>query len=287
VSTTLSATESHSDIGVLTQYLWVAQSATTSITLTARVLNNGSPQNNALVDFTGVKGAGVLSAASARTDANGYASVTVSLTQFSSTVQVSACVGPTNAPCQPFYLNPVPLASQNLQQIAGAGQVSAGQVFQPVLVRVTDFSSPPNPVIAAPVSFLATVLRPEGRSNEGNSTGGRSSAMPTILSVSQSSATTDMNGLASIVPSSAGFSPPLEVDIAVTAGVGASLDDPEELLPAITATPRATPQPPVIQWPGHHWPGNAPGAVGIEHYDPPDRTKVSSEGFPSTSNPCR
>ena len=140
VSATLSGTESASDIGVLTQYLWIAQGATVSLPLTARVLSNGVPRNNVTVDFTAVKGSGTLSAASAQTDANGYATVTLSLTQFSSTVQVSACVSPVNAPCQPFYANPVPLSQQNLQPVAGAGQVSTGQAFQPVVVRVTDFS---------------------------------------------------------------------------------------------------------------------------------------------------
>jgi hypothetical protein len=277
VSATLSATESASDIGVLTQYLWVSQGATVSLPLTARVLSNGSPQNNAPVNFTVVKGSGTLSAGSARTDSNGNATVTVSLAQISSTVQVSACVGPANAPCQPFYLNPVPLASQTLQQIAGAGQVSAGQAFQPVTVRVTDFSSPPNPVIAAPVSFLSTVLRPGG-----TSTGGGKSAMPTILGVSLSSAVTELSGVASIVPSSAGFSPPLEVDVAVTAGVGASLDDPEELLPAITGAPAGTPQPPVSRWPVH-----APVAVGIERGRTDDWRKIGPDGWRPTSNACR
>src|SRR4029077_9182197 len=63
VSATLSATESASDIGVLTQYLWISRGATVSIPLTARVLSNGSPKSNAPVNFTVVKGVGVLSAA--------------------------------------------------------------------------------------------------------------------------------------------------------------------------------------------------------------------------------
>jgi hypothetical protein len=54
--------------------------------------------------------------------------------------------------------------------------------------------------------------------------------MPVILSVSQSSATTDVNGLASIVPSSGGFSAPVEVDVSVTAGTNAILDYPLEVL---------------------------------------------------------
>ena len=67
--------------------------------------------------------------------------------------------------------------------------------------------------------------------------------MPVILSVSQSSATTDVNGLASIVPSSGGFSPPVEVDVAVTAGVSDRLDDPLELLPGLSDASTGTSSP--------------------------------------------
>ena len=128
----------------------------------------------------------------------------------------------------------MPLASQNLQPVSGNGQVSTGQAFQPVTVRVTDSSSPPNSVIAASVTFLATVLRPAGNppAGAGGETNPTNPAPPVILQVNQSSAATDINGLASIIPSAGGFSAPLEVDVAVTAGTGALLDYPLELLPS-------------------------------------------------------
>ena len=235
VSATLNATESASDIGVLTPYVSVAQGATVSVPLTARVLSNGAPQNNVKVTFTVVNGSGTLSASSAQTGATGYATVTLTLTQLAAQVQVSACVAPANAPCQPFYATPVLLSQQNLQPVSGAGQVSTGQAFQPVTVRVTDSSTPPNPVIAAGVAFLTTVLRPGGSSStSGNGeTNPTNPAMPVILKVSQSSTTTDMNGLASIVPSASGFSAPLEVDVGVTAGTGDWLDYPLEEFPAL------------------------------------------------------
>jgi IPT/TIG domain-containing protein len=233
VSATLSATESSSDIGVLNPILWVAQGATVSIPLTARALSNGVPQNHASVNFTVDKGSATLSAASAQTNSSGYATVNLSLTQMSAAVQVSACVAPAS-PCQSIYANPVALAQQNLQPVAGAGQVSAGQAFQPVFVRVTDSSTPPNPVIAAGVLFQTTVLRPGGDPPAGGSgeTNPGNPVMPVILSVTQNNATTDLNGLASIVPSGGGFSPPVEVNVAITAGTSAQLDDPLELLPA-------------------------------------------------------
>ncbi len=236
VSATLSSTQSPSDIGMLTPYLWIAQGATISVPLTARVLNNGAPQIGVKVNFMVLGGPGTLSAASAQTNSSGYATVTLSVTQLAALVQGSACVAPTDAPCQVFYLNPVLRSNQHLQPVAGAGQVSTGQAFQPVVVRVMDSSSPPNPVLGATVGFQTTVLRPGGSPPAGGDgeTNSTNPAMPVILSVSQSTAATDVNGLASVVPSSAGFSAPLEVDVGVVAGTGTRLDYLFQVLPTLT-----------------------------------------------------
>jgi hypothetical protein len=68
--------------------------------------------------------------------------------------------------------------------------------------------------------------------------------MPVILSVSQTSTATDVNGLANVVPSSGTFSPPLEVDVSITAGTSAYLDVPLELYPAPPGGSRLSPSPP-------------------------------------------
>jgi hypothetical protein len=68
--------------------------------------------------------------------------------------------------------------------------------------------------------------------------------MPVILRVTQSSAAGGANGLANIVPSSGGFSGPLEVDVAVTAGINASLDYPLQVVVPPVAT-SGTMSPPV------------------------------------------
>lgn len=230
VSATLNAIETSSDIGLLTSYVWISQGATIGVPITARVLSNGSPLNNVQVNFSIVTGTGTLSAASAQTNSGGYAGVTLNLSQVSAALRVSACVAPSNAPCSLFYANVVPLAQQALEPISGGGQISTGQAFQPVIVRVTDSSLPPNPVMAAPISFFMTVLRDPENSSSGSSGNPSNPVMPVILNVSQTSGTTDVNGLANIVPSAAGFSAPVEVDVSVTAGVSASLDYPLQLL---------------------------------------------------------
>jgi hypothetical protein len=164
--------------------------------------------------------------------------VTLNVTQIASLVQVSACVAPGNAPCGTYYLNPVPLSRQGLQAVSGGGQVSAGKAFQPVVVRVVDSASPQNVVIGAPVVFQTTVLRPGGTAPAGGDgeTNPGNPAMPVILSASQTNATTDINGLASMVPANGGFSPPLEVDVMITAGTGALLDEVLQLFPAASVS---------------------------------------------------
>jgi hypothetical protein len=226
VNATLNAIESSSDIGLLTSYVWLSQGATVGVPITARALNNGTPRNNVQVNFSILLGAGSLSAGSAQTNSGGYATIALNVAQVTAPVRVSACVAPSNAPCSLFYANVVPLTQQALEPISGGGQISTGQAFQPIVVRVTDSSSPPNPVMAAPINFMMTVLR-EGE-NSGDTNG--QDPMPVILKVSQTSAASDINGLANIVPSAAGFSAPVEVDVSVTAGIAASLDYPLEVL---------------------------------------------------------
>lgn len=237
VLATLNATESASDIGVLTPYLYIAQGATVSLPLTARVMSNGVAQNGVNVNFNVVNGSGTLSTPSAATSSSGYATVSLTLTQIAAYVQVVACVAPANAPCQTFYEYPVALAQQNLQPVSGGAQVSTGQAFQPVVVQVTDSASPPDPVIAASVAFQTTVLRPGGTTSTGGGgeTNPGNSAMPVILQVSQSNATSDSNGLASLVPSDGGFSAPVEVDVAITAGTSAWISDPLQVLAAFAS----------------------------------------------------
>ena len=190
------------------------------------------------MNFSIVSGSGSLNAISAATDANGYASVTLSVTNLTVLVQGLACVAPGNSPCAVFYANPVPLAQQVLKPVSGAGQVSTGQPFQPVVVRVVDSASSPHPVLAAPVSFLTTVMRPGGIA-PGTGVGDTNSgnpAMPVILKVTPTNATSDGNGLASITPSSGGFSAPVEVDVYAAAGTTPFLDNPLLLLPPPSVT---------------------------------------------------
>jgi hypothetical protein len=207
---------------------------TVAVPLTARVLGNGVPKTGVAVNFTLVAGSGNLSSSSAITNSSGYATVTLALTNFTVSVQVSACVAPTNNPCQAFYGTPVPASLQNLQAIAGAAQViKLGTAFQPVIVRVTDSSLPPVPVLGANVIFQTMVLRPIGDAPAGGSGENHrgTPAMPIILSAIQSSVVSDANGLVSIVPSTGPFTGSLEVDVSATEGTTAALQYVLQALP--------------------------------------------------------
>ncbi|HEY4903505.1 MAG TPA: IPT/TIG domain-containing protein, partial [Candidatus Sulfotelmatobacter sp.] len=241
VSATVLGTLAASQIGVATPYLYIAQGASLTIPLTARVLSNGVPQSAATVNFNMTTGSGSLSATSATTNSTGYATVDLTLSQFAATVQVNACVAQPSGPCAPTYAIPVPLPQQKLQPVAGGNQIVAlGQAFQPIVVRVTDSSSPPNPVLGASVAFENIVERSSENSATGNSAAGDSCqsnpVMPDILSVSQSIALTDFSGLASVEPSAGSFNGTLEVNVLATAGISAMLNYVLEALPEAAET---------------------------------------------------
>lgn len=235
VQVSLTSNESATDIGAVQPFVWIAQGATVSIPLTARVLSNGSPQSGARVNFNIAAGSGSLNAATGQTNSNGFVTVTLSLAQFSSYTQVTACVAPANTPCQQFYATPVPASALQLQPVSGTVQVSTGELFQPLVVRVVDSASPPHPVAGAIVNFLTTVRRGGSltQGNQGDASSITNPALPVILSANQTSVMTDGNGLASISPSNAGFSGPLEFDMYVTTASAAPLDFPLQLLPPL------------------------------------------------------
>jgi IPT/TIG domain len=224
------------NIGVANPFLWIAQGATVSVPITAFVVGNaGSEQGNVKVSFIITQGSASLSSSSATTNSAGDATVTLTLTNFSGNVQLAACVAQGNSPCQTVSVNSVAASMLNLQPFSGANQIITGTGFQPLTVRVTDSSTPPNPVLGASVLFQSTVMRPAGSDlivTPGDSTGTQT-GMPIILSTTQSTAQSGLGGLASFVPLLGPFTAPLEVEIQVAAGTGAELNSAWEGLAAI------------------------------------------------------
>jgi hypothetical protein len=182
------------------------------------------------VNFAIMQGSASLSAPSSVTNTSGYASVSLNLTNFTGTVLVSACVAPGNNPCQTIAGNSVAANMISLQAVAGEGQVVTGLSFQPMTVRVTDLSTPPNGVLGETVLFQSTVMRPVENGSAQIPTD--PSAIPAILSESETIVQSDVNGLATFVPSVGSFTGPLEVAIQVSAGTAAILEGQMEILPS-------------------------------------------------------
>jgi hypothetical protein len=222
---TVVGTSSALDLVALTPTRWVGQGATLAVPLTVEALDLGVPKANVAVNFAITKGAASLSAGSGTTNGSGYATVTAQLTNQNADVQVSACVAPSNAPCQTFTLFSTPASLWTLETVSGSPQVvPTGQSFQPLVMRVTDGSSASNPVMGVTVTFATTLARvspdtggpPEGDSVAGESSVGENE-MPVLLGSSQAQVVSTQDGLASMVPS-AGSVGPCDVFISVSAG---------------------------------------------------------------------
>ncbi len=219
--TTLLGTESSLDIALAPQRDWIAQGATVNVALTARVLSNGQPLNGQTVNYFLWHGSGKLSPASVQTNGNGYATTSLQLSNFSSEVQGSACVGSNNNPCQSFYIFPVLAANLHLQAVTGGAQfVSATDNFQPVWFRVTDSASPPDPVQGSTVTFQALIGRTAGDTPimPGGDNSGGHDPLPIILGSWQQPVVSDASGLVSIQASTDGFTGDLVILGLATAG---------------------------------------------------------------------
>ena len=221
VQTTLVGSESALDIALVPQTTSIMLGATVNVSLTARVLSNGLPLSGSSVNFQILKGSAELSASTVTTNSSGYASTVLEIASMAGDVQVSACVGPGNSPCLSFFGTSVPASVLQLQGVAGNPQVvAAGQVLQPVVVRVTDSSVPPNPVIAASVVFQFTGERAGGNSTviSAGDTNIYNDPSPVILFNGQSAAQSDVNGLASWKPTTEGFNGDVAILGTATAG---------------------------------------------------------------------
>lgn len=224
VQATIFGTSSVLDISLVPAFVWIAQGATVDVALAARLLTNGAPAAPNMVNYQVVKGSGTLSSATVTTDVNGFANNTLRLAAIAGDVQVSACVAPSNLPCQILFATAVPSSMLRLEPVGGSVQViPVGSDFQPVIVRVTDSAIPPHPVVGATITFQAVVSRP-ATAPPPVSLGGiviAKNPAPVIVSSSRISVLSDASGLASLQPTVGGVQGALVVQ--GTAAAGTSL----------------------------------------------------------------
>lgn len=117
----------------------------------------------------------------------------------------------------------MPASSLRMQAVAGDLQlITVGPPFQPITVRITDTSTPPESVLGASVLFQSLLGRTNNDApivSSGDTTITRD-PLPVILGMSQESLTSDANGLATMQPSTGGFTGALAILGTVTAGPG-------------------------------------------------------------------
>jgi hypothetical protein len=209
------------DLSLATPSVWIAQGAPFSLPISARVLSSGTPVSGRMLNYQITHGNATLGAASAQTDANGNASVSLQSSSKATAVQVSVCVAPNNNPCQIFNATVVPVASLQLQGVAGTLQIAPpGQTFQPVVVRVTDSATPPHSVLGASVVLLSYIGRmPQNQPIVWAGEAGISQPeMPVILAKSQTTVQSDINGTATVPIAAQGISGNIAIVGSATAG---------------------------------------------------------------------
>ena len=213
------------DLAAVTPTRWIGQGATIDVPLIVQALKAGAPQSNVVVNYKLTVGTATLSAGSATTNSSGYATVSAHLANHSADVQVSACVAPNNAPCQTFTLHAVPASLWTLETMSGSVQVVPdGQLFQKLIMRVTDGSAAANPVMGVNVAFNTTLARVppgSGSQTEGDTIVG-APGLAIILGSWSTPAVTTQDGIASIVPSPGTVVGPCDLFIAVNAGPAAA-----------------------------------------------------------------
>jgi hypothetical protein len=224
VHATLSGVASALQIAAVSPTVWVAQGGTGSVPLTIRVLSNGQPVSGRTVQYAVTQGNAGLSSATAASDANGYAAVNLNLTSVAAEVHASACVMPNAAPCSNFYVFVVRASELRLQYFGGEQQIiNTAQGFSAVRLRVTDSSSPPNPVRMAAVAVLSAVLRWQAPPV---STGVNPPPppAPVVVSSAQRVVYSDGNGVVAILPAADARFGAVVVTMIAWAGGGAPLE---------------------------------------------------------------
>jgi hypothetical protein len=137
-------------------------------------------------------------------------------------VHLVACAAPGNLPCsRTFRIIPVAVSALRLQPVSGNRQFAFGsQPLQPVVIRVTDAATPPNPVTAANVILQALLTQPQTdpASVTIGDTNITPNPTPVVLGSYQLTSVSDGDGLARFQLPVSGF-PDVEIRGTAFAGI--------------------------------------------------------------------
>src|SRR5258708_8849516 len=92
VQTILQGTSSQLDLSLITPAVWIAQGATATVPLVARVLSNGGSVSGRTLNYQISQGAGNVSAAYSQTGLNGYCSANLQISSIAAGVEGRVCV---------------------------------------------------------------------------------------------------------------------------------------------------------------------------------------------------
>ena len=146
-------------LSAVTPQLRVPNGNSATVTLAVRLMNSGSPVSGRQINYSIMSGNGSLGSASAVTDMNGAAAVNLTFNDLTATVTVNACTSGTA--CAQFSILPVAPGAMVLQKLNGDGQlIPIGQSLQPIVLRVVDSASPPNPVTGVSVTLSGAAFAP-------------------------------------------------------------------------------------------------------------------------------
>jgi hypothetical protein len=165
-------------------------------------------------------GTGTLTNTMATTASDGTASTTLQVSNLSGTVNVAACVN--SVPCTTFSVFTVQSTNIKLQKVGGNDQLLlSGELVQPLLMRVTDSSTPPNSLAGIPVMLVGTIFTQPGQPDCSPSEGVCRPTTNNFVSRFSANLMSDANGMVSFTPTiQAGWGSVQLVAIA-TAGSGA------------------------------------------------------------------
>ncbi len=205
---------SSSMLSVLTPKLRILAGTSITVPLAVKMTSAGAGLGGKTIAYNIVSGTGTLDHSSAITDSGGSASVNLTLSNFNTAVTINACNGST---CAQSLILPVAANALALTATSGGSQmVSVGQALQPIILRVTDLSNPPNPVIA-PVTFFGEALSIT-QTNCAPDSANCHFAMPQALGLFNATFTSDANGLVSYTPTIQQAWGPVTVEMIVSAG---------------------------------------------------------------------
>jgi hypothetical protein len=244
VQTTLSSTTAARSISLLPMKIWGTHGMTLN-PLTARVLtSSGTPVGGVTLNFTITAGSGTLTPPTVTTGADGYALSTLQISSLSGEVDAVVCAAGGGIVCPGLNVFQVPSSALQLQMVSGAQQaITMGQSFTPLRVRVVDSSTPPNPVFGVPITFNTTLLRPAGGPGGGGPGSEPIGHNPerVVVGTSRSVVTSDVDGYATVIPPNGRGTQPLEVDVSVDPGNGATLQFSLQILPPVVSPSQLRP----------------------------------------------